>query len=85
VTAAFGRFPWGSLGFSPAAGAVTGIGIFAFLMVAYDLFALHRVHRSTMWAALLTFLVAALSVPIGMTPLWHSFAGFLLRNVAPHI
>jgi hypothetical protein len=36
-----------------------------------------------MWAAPLTFLVAALSVP--MTTLWHSFAGFLLRNVAPHI
>jgi hypothetical protein len=83
--AAFGRFPWGSLHISPAAGAVTGIGIFAFLMVAYDLFALHRIHRSTMWAAPLTFLVAALSVPIGMTPLWHSFAGFLPRNVAPHI
>jgi hypothetical protein len=38
-----------------------------------------------MWAAPLAFLVAALSVQIGMTPLWHSFAGFLLRNVAPHI
>jgi hypothetical protein len=83
--AAFGRFPWEKMGISPAGGAVAGIGILTALMVAYDLFALHRIHRSTMWAAPLTFLVAALSVPIGMTPLWHSFAGFLLHNIAPHI
>jgi hypothetical protein len=83
--AAFGRFPWGRLGLPPAAGAVTGIGIWVVLMVGYDLFSLHRVHRSTMWAAPLTFLVAALSVPIGMTSAWHSLMGILLRNVAPHL
>jgi hypothetical protein len=83
--AAFGRFPWYKIGMPPAAGAVTGIGIFVVLLVAYDLFSLHRVHRSTMWAGPLSFLVSALSVPIGMTPPWHAFSGFLLRNVAPHI
>ena len=80
--AAFGRFPWKSLGIPPAGGAVLGITIFVVLLLAYDLFSLHRVHRSTMWAGPMIFLVSALSVPIGMTPPWHAFAGFLLRHVA---
>jgi hypothetical protein len=83
--AAFGRFPWKSLGIPPAGGAVLGIAIFVVLLVSYDLFSLRRVHRSTMWAGPVIFLVSALSVPIGMTPPWHAFAGFLARNVAPHI
>jgi hypothetical protein len=79
--AAFGRFPWYKIGMPPAAGAVTGIGIFVVLMVAYDLFSLRRVHRSTMWAGPVIFLVSALSVPIGMTPPWHMFMGFVLHHV----
>jgi hypothetical protein len=82
--AAFGRFPWDRIGLPPAAGAVTGLGILILLLIAYDLFSLHRLHRSTMWAAPLTFAVGALSVPIGMTGAWHSFAA-LLGRVFPHI
>jgi hypothetical protein len=83
--AAFGRFPWDKIGLPPAAGAVTGIGIMCLLVIGYDLFALHRLHRSTMWAAPLTFAAEAFAVPIGMTAPWHSFAGFLARNIAPHL
>ncbi len=79
--AALGRFPWGKMGMSPAAGAVTGLGILILFLVGYDLISLRRIHRSTMWAAPLTFLVGALAVPIGMTPAWHSFAGWLLLHV----
>lgn len=79
--AAFGRFPWDKIGMPPAAGAVTGLGLLIALVVAYDLFSLHRIHRSTMWAAPITFLVGALSVPIGMTAWWHAFAAFLARTV----
>jgi fumarate reductase subunit C len=85
VEAAFGRFPWNQIGLPTAAGAVTGLGILVLLVIAYDLISLHRIHRATLWAAPLTFAVGALAVPIGMTPAWHSFAGFLVRNVAPHI
>jgi hypothetical protein len=85
VEAAFGRFPWSQMGLAPAAGAVTGLGILVLLVIAYDLFSLHRIHRSTLWAAPLTFAGGALAVPIGMTAAWHSFAAFLARNVAPHI
>jgi hypothetical protein len=75
--AALGRFPWGRMGLSPAAGAVAGLGICILLVVAYDLIALHRVHRSTLWAAPITFAIGAFSVPVGMTPAWHAFAAFL--------
>jgi chromate transport protein ChrA len=85
VEAAFGRFPWNQIGFPTAAGAVTGLGILILFVIVYDLISLHRIHRSTLWAAPLTFAFGALAVPIGMTPAWHSFAGFLARNVAPHI
>ena len=83
--AAFGRFPWDRLGIPPAAGAVTGLGILILLVLAYDLVSLHRIHRSTAWAAPLTFAFGAFAVPIGMTGAWHTFAGFLARNVAPHL
>jgi len=83
--AALGRFPWDKMGMSPAAGSVTGLGILILLPIAYDLFSLHRIHRSTLWAAPLIFAVGAFAVPIGMTLWWHSFAGFLAKNVAPHV
>ncbi len=81
VDAALGRFPWSRMGLSPAAGAVTGLGILILLVIAYDLFSLHRIHRSTMWAAPLIFAVGAFSVPVGMTAAWHSFAAFLARTL----
>ena len=85
VDAALGRFPWGRIGLPPAAGAVTGLGILVLLVVLYDLLALHRIHRTTMWAAPLTFAVGAFAVPIGMTSGWHAFAAFLNRTIGPHI
>jgi hypothetical protein len=84
--AAFGRFPWSRFGFPPAAGAVTGLGILVLLVLAYDLISLHRIHRSTLWAAPLIFAVGAFAVPIGMTAGWHSFAALLARTLyGPHI
>jgi hypothetical protein len=75
--AAFGRFPWARIGFPPAAGAVTGIGVLLLILLLFELFTIRRIHRSTMWAAPFTFLTVALAVPIGMTPAWHAFAALL--------
>jgi hypothetical protein len=83
--AAFGRFPWNQIGLPPAAGALAGLGLLILLVIAYDLFSLHRVHRSTMWAAPLTFVMNGLAVPIGMTTAWHGFAAFLNRLMASHV
>lgn len=85
VEAAFGRFPWDQMGVPPASGAVLGLGLTILLVIAYDLFSLHRIHRSTLWAAPLVFLSGAGAVPIGMTSAWHFFAGFLARYVAPYV
>lgn len=79
VEAALGRFPWNQIGLPPAAGAVAGLGVLLLLVVAYDLYSLHRIHRSTRWAVPVTFVLNGLAVPIGMTPAWHSFAAFLNR------
>jgi hypothetical protein len=83
--AALGRFPWAQMGLSPAQGAVSGLGLLVLLAVAYDLFSLRRIHRSTMWAAPLTFVTGAFAVPLGMTSAWHSFASFLARTIAAHV
>lgn len=83
--AALGRFPWQQMGLSPAQGAVTGLGILVLLVIVYDLLSLRRLHRSTMWAAPLTFAVGAFSVPIGMTAFWHGFAAFVDRAIVPYL
>ena len=81
--AALGRFPWSRIGLSPAAGAVAGLGTLILLLVAYDLFSLRRIHRTTMWAAPITFIFGAFAVPIGMTLAWHHFAAFLDHTIGP--
>jgi len=77
VGAAFGRYPWERIGLPPAAGAATGVGVLILFFLIYELATIHRIHRSTMWAAPLVFASIAFSVPIGMTPAWHAFAAFL--------
>jgi hypothetical protein len=78
VGAAFGRFPWDRLGVPPAAGAMTGDGVILLILLAFELITIHRIHRSTMWAAPLVFASIALAVPIGMTHAWHTFASWLM-------
>jgi hypothetical protein len=77
IAAAFGRFPWSRIGLPPAAGAVTGLGFLLLLLIIFELITIRRIHRSTMWAAPLTFAAVALAVPIGMTPAWQAFAALL--------
>jgi hypothetical protein len=47
---------------------------FLLLIVGYDLIALKRVHKSTLWASLALIALQLTRVPIGMTPAWHAFA-----------
>lgn len=83
--AAMGRIPWQKISIATPLGLVACTGLLLLLLVAYDLFSLRRVHRSTLWAAPLTFAIAALTIPIGMTPPWHAFANFLSRTIAPYV
>ncbi|HEY9125969.1 MAG TPA: hypothetical protein VIM62_02525 [Acidobacteriaceae bacterium] len=81
VEAALGRFPWAQIGLPPGGGAVIGLGALLVLPVLYDLISLHRLHRATMWGVPVIFIGGAAAVPIGMTPAWHAFAGFLAAHV----
>jgi hypothetical protein len=83
--AALGRFPWTQMGIPTAAGAVVGLAALILVVVAYDLFTLRRVHRSTIWAAPVVFVAGAFAVPLGMTPAWHGFAKLLTRVVVPYV
>lgn len=83
--AALGRFPWAQLRIAPGQGSVAGIGTLILLLIAYDVVSLHRIHRSTLWAAPFTYVLNAFAVPIGMTSGWHRFADYLARTVAPYV
>jgi len=85
VEAGFGRFPWRSIGLTNAVGAQGMVVLFVLILVAYDLFSLRRVHRTTAWAAPLTLAFSLLAVPIGMTPVWQGFTAFLAQHVAPYV
>ena len=77
VEAAFGRFPWAQFGVPPAAGALLGLAFLLVLIVLYDVVSLRRIHKATMWAVPLTFVMNAVAVPVGMTAVWHQLAAML--------
>jgi hypothetical protein len=85
------RFPWVrieaalGLGVLGANAAVLALGLLLLLVVGYDLMALRRVHRASLWAAPLTFAEFALTAPVGASGWWHEFAAWLARNIAPHV
>ena len=47
---------------------------FVLMLVAYDLWSMHRIHRATLWASSLLIFVQQIRVPIAKTAAWHSFA-----------
>src|SRR5260370_24262676 len=47
---------------------------FLLLIVAYDLWSTRKVNRATIWAGAFVLVVGAVRVPIGNTPVWHTFA-----------
>lgn len=47
---------------------------FVVMLVAYDLWSMHRIHRATLWASSLLIFVQQIRVPIAKTAAWHSFA-----------
>jgi len=51
--------------------------VFLFLMVAYDLWSMHKVHRATIWAGALLIFVQQVRPFIGHSAAWHSIAGWV--------
>jgi FtsH-binding integral membrane protein len=48
--------------------------LFLVLLVGYDLWSTHRIHRATIGAGLFMLIVQQLRFPIGNTAAWHAFA-----------
>jgi FtsH-binding integral membrane protein len=51
--------------------------LFLLLLVAYDLWSTHKVHRATLRASAFMIFVYAVRIPIGHTQAWHAFAGWV--------
>jgi len=54
------------------------VWLFLLLLIGYDLWSTHKVHRATIWGALFVVVGIQLLVPIGMTSAFHGFANFML-------
>jgi len=76
--AGVGRWPIAYLQAHPPA---QDLVILAFLlaMVAFDGVQLHRVSKATIWPSLGLIVIHLTRVPIGQTPVWHTFAQHMLK------
>jgi hypothetical protein len=79
MDAALDRWPYEKVGLTYAAHTWAYLGLLL-LPVIYDLIALHRIHRSTLWSATFVYALNQLRVPIGETHLWTALA----RTIAGH-
>jgi hypothetical protein len=77
MDAAVGRWPVAVLQQHPPMQDIVIFG-FLLLIVFYDLYSMHRVSRTTMWASALLVVVHLTRVPLGLTHGWHAMVGHLL-------
>ena len=50
---------------------------FLLLLIAYDLWSIHKIHRATLWAGAFLIFVQQIRLPIGRTAAWHAFAAWV--------
>ena len=77
MDAAVGRWPVAVLQQHPPMQDLVIFG-FLLLIVLYDVYSLHRVSRTTMWASALLVVVHLARVPLGLTGAWHSMVRHLV-------
>lgn len=51
--------------------------IFILLLIGYDLWSTHKVHKATIWGSVFLMVVQQARVPIGFTGSWHTIAGWV--------
>ena len=59
------------------------IDLLILAMAAYDLWSTHKIHRSTLYGGLFIVVVERLTLPIGATAAWHTFAHQPLPRPCP--
>ena len=77
MDAAVGRWPIALFQQHPPMQDLVPFG-FLLLMVAYDLFNLHRFSKTTLWAGALLMAVHLTRVPLGLSHPWHAMVSHLL-------
>jgi len=73
LIAAIARFPCSWL-FHKAPHAAIASYVFLLLLIVYDLWSTHKIHRATLRAGGFLIFVQQIRLPIGQTAAWHSFA-----------
>jgi hypothetical protein len=80
LTPAIARLPFAFVYRKSSVVALLAI-CFLLVLVAYDLWSTHRIHRATLWAGLFLAVVLETRIPIGKTAAWHTFAAWVLHLV----
>lgn len=75
MIAPIARWPLAAVNQKPVAAAVV-VYLFLLMLVGYDLWSIHKVHRVTLWAGAFLIVVQQIRVPIGKTAAWHAFAAW---------
>jgi hypothetical protein len=73
LLAAISRLPIAYTYRNPPHGAVISY-VFLALLISYDLWSTHKIHRATLWASAFIVFVYQIRVFIGRTDAWHAFA-----------
>jgi FtsH-binding integral membrane protein len=73
MIAAIARWPFPLLLGNPLAAAPVSY-LFLLMLMAYDLWSTHKIHRATIWASAFLIFVQQVRFPIAQTAAWHAFA-----------
>jgi FtsH-binding integral membrane protein len=73
MIAAIARWPFPLLLGNPLAAALVSY-LFLLMLMAYDLWSTHKIHRATIWASVFLIFVQQIRFPIAQTEAWHAFA-----------
>ena len=57
--------------------------IFLLILLAYDLWSAHKLHRATIWAGTFLIMLQEMAFPAGRTASWHAFAHWV-ESTARH-
>src|ERR1700732_3675997 len=75
MIAAIARWPFPAVRGNPLAAEVVSY-VFLLMLVVYDLWSTHKIHRTTIWASVFLIFVQQIRFPIAQTAAWHSFAAW---------
>jgi hypothetical protein len=76
MIAAVARWPWAFINRQNPRAALV-VYLYLLILVAYDLWSTHKVHRATLWASGFLVFVFQIRLVLGKTEAWLAFAGWV--------